>query len=124
MTIAAIICEKTKYMFHVRGGHVRGRGKKGVRRTSLSSSEEVIVVVSFNIFHLCGMVSRDTGTFDRQSENTFCRKNNFNSHHKKALVSLRQNRRHASYYSRRHFLATDVAKNLRLFALLRVDWVS
>jgi hypothetical protein len=64
VAIAAIIYKKTEYMFHVRGGYVRGRGKKGVRRTSLSSSEEIIVVFSFNIFHLCGMVSRDTGTFD------------------------------------------------------------
>ena len=71
MAIAATICKTTKYMFDVRGGHVRGRGKKGMRHTGLSSLEEVIVVVSFNIFHLCGMVSRDTGAFDRQSENAF-----------------------------------------------------
>jgi hypothetical protein len=61
------------YMFDVRGGHVRGRDKETVRCTSLSSSEKVITVVSFDIFHLCGMVSKDTRALDRQSENELCR---------------------------------------------------
>ena len=80
VAIAAIICKKTQYMFDVRG-HVKGRGKEGARRTSRSSSEEVIIVVSFNIFHLCGMVSKDTGAFHHQSANEFCRTGIFNSHH-------------------------------------------
>ena len=57
--------------------------KGGKRRAGFCSFEEVIVAVVFDRFHLCGMVSRDTRTFDHPSENAFCRKSIFNSHHKK-----------------------------------------
>ena len=101
--------------------HARGRGKEGKRRTSLLDLEEVFVAVAFDEFHLCGMVSRDTGAFDHQSE-YFVHENSL-LRSQKTMVSLRQNRRHASYYSIRCFFATDVAKKLTPYALLRVDWV-
>ena len=48
--------------------HARGRVKEGKRRTSLCDFKEVFVAVAFDVFHLCDMVSRDTGAFGRQSE--------------------------------------------------------
>ena len=57
------------HMFNLCGGHVRERDMVGMRRTSLSSSDELIVVSLVNIFHLYGMVLRDAGASDRHSGN-------------------------------------------------------
>ena len=48
--------------------YARGRGKEGRRRTSSAALEEKVVAVAFDEFHLCGMVLRDTGASDLQSE--------------------------------------------------------
>ena len=54
-------------------GHMRGEGKEGKQRTSCRFfKNKIVAAVSENI-HLCDMVSRDTGAFDHQSENAFCR---------------------------------------------------
>ena len=42
-----------------------------MRQTSWHIIKEGIVTAVFDVFHLCGMVSKDTGAFDRQSENAF-----------------------------------------------------
>ena len=52
-------------------GHTRDRDKEGMRQTCWRSIKESIVAVVFDIFHLCGMVSKDTGACGRQSENAF-----------------------------------------------------
>ena len=50
-------------------GRSRVKDKEGLRQTGGRSIKEAIVAVVFDVFHLCGMVSKDTGAFDRQSEN-------------------------------------------------------
>jgi hypothetical protein len=52
-------------------GYARGNGRGGKRRAGFRGFKEIIVTVVFDRFYLCGMVSRDTGTFDSQSEMHF-----------------------------------------------------
>jgi hypothetical protein len=48
---------------------MRGEGKEGKQRTSCRFFKTKIVAAVSGNFHLCDMVSRDTGAFDHQSEN-------------------------------------------------------